>query len=90
MVINTTDTNYSIGGMIINTQDTNYSIGVIVTNNWDTNYFIRGMVFNTQDTVFSVNYHPSGGVISALNVEHKGLSSAITILILFYKYILKY
>ena len=30
MVINTQDTNYSIGGMVINTQDTNYSIGGMV------------------------------------------------------------
>ena len=28
MVINTQDTNYSIGGMVINTQDIKYSMGV--------------------------------------------------------------
>ena len=32
MVINTQDTNYSIGGMVINTQDTKYSIGGMVIN----------------------------------------------------------
>ena len=30
MVINTQDTNYSIGGMVINTQGTNYFIGGMV------------------------------------------------------------
>ena len=42
MVINTQDTNYSLGGMVINTQDTNYSIG--------------GMVINTQLQNFDLHY----------------------------------
>ena len=59
MIINTQDTNYSIGGMINNTQDNNYFIRGILINNWNTYYS------DEVTGVLSVNYNPYHGVISA-------------------------
>ena len=55
MVINTQDTHNSTrgGGIVIDTWDTNYSIGEMIINTWGTTYSIGGMVNNTQDTNYS-------------------------------------